>query len=370
MKNFKSCLLIILLALFTTACQQAQPEPKDVPLAKPKSEPIKPAPSRESDFIPENFTEENEYSKVFKNCFQTGKIGISKSCQTQLNTFLKETALSKKRNIIIEVHTDKGGTQEKNLRISKKRAYAVASKLYYKEYKYSKVYYQGFGEEKLLYDAKTDQADRENRRLIVRVKEKDAEIDSKLYSLYIQKKKIAKKTKMKSLKKKTTVEKVDLKKYTGKADTGWIYFGKEELKKKFDISCAEDKPRKVKRKDMKEHTKEEFVTGMYKRTFKAKVGKQTLRIAPVSLFDNGYLPKINPNILLTNPNQSKVVLTTIVNSYNGENGMLYRVFINKKNSAKSDMECMDLVISYKTGELEYGVAYFKRHNHFVSRELK
>lgn len=360
-----------------SACQQATPEPKPQVVSPPKiqSVALKPTISDEDKLIMANYMQEDAYSKVFKNCFETGKIGISHTCKIAVNKFLKNIQLSKKRNIIIEVHTDKEGTSARNLLISKKRAYHVASSLYYKEYKYSKVYYHGFGEEKLLYDANTSKANSENRRLIVKVRDKSTKIDKKLYTLYIKRKAKATKIKINApLEKEVVVEEkvqtVNLKKYTGKADVGWIYFGKEVLKEKFTISCAEDKPRRVKHKSMKGHTKEEFVSAIYKKTFKAKVGKQTLLIGPISVFDNGYLPKESPNIVLTNSDKSQTVLTTIINSYNGEKGMLYRVFVNKKNSAKSKMECMDLVLSLKTGELEYGVAYFKQNNHLFSRELK
>jgi len=58
-------------------------------------------------FYKENITQENETTRVFKNCFKTGSIHVYKSCQDKIGIFLKSTSLKKKRNILIEVHTDK-----------------------------------------------------------------------------------------------------------------------------------------------------------------------------------------------------------------------------------------------------------------------
>jgi len=157
--------------------------------------------------------------------------------------------------------------------------------------------------------------------------------------------------------------------YTGKADTGWIYFGKAKLKEKFTISCAEDTPRNVRRRSVKGHEKEEFLLNAYKKNLQGNFGKYSFRMAPVSVFEDGYLANQNPNILLFESKKSPKALTTIVNSYRGEKGMLYRVFVNKKNSVKNNMECMDIVIPYKSTELLFGVAYFKSNKKTLHEEL-
>jgi outer membrane protein OmpA-like peptidoglycan-associated protein len=371
MKNFTLYLSLLLLVLLTTACQE--PEPNLQEPIKKKS--IKIAvqehnKTHQKDFNKDNYVKNDAYNRVFTECFHTGSTLLNKACKIKIDSFLKSVPLNKKRVILIEVHTDKGSTNKNNLLISKKRAAKIANGLYHKEYKHSKVYYRGFGEEKPLYNSRTPQNDKENRRIVIRVKEKNEKIDRKLYSLHMVKTKKRTQKIKKHLKKVQKQKRLNIKKYTGKADTGWIYFGKEELKQKFEISCRDDKPRKVKRKSIQGHTKEEFIAGLYKKTLQAKIGEYDLRMAPISVYDNGYVAKNDPNIVLTKTNKSKKVLTTIVNTYNGEKGMLYRVFVNKKNSPKNNMECMDLVVSYETGRFEYGVAYFTDKKKLISKKLR
>lgn len=354
-----------------SACQEPQPKPdkhlENVPVEKTETEVQK---LQDTNINRENFIKEDAFNRVFTGCFETGKITLEKRCKKDIDSFLKSTPLSKKRNILIEVHTDVGSSNESNLIISKKRAYKVADSLYYKEYKYSKVYYKGYGEAKPLYNLRSPEADRANRRVVIRLRDKNEKVKVNEYSLYKRTKELpVKKTSVKKPKKIKKIEAVDIKKYTGKADTGWIYFGKKELAKKFDISCALDKPRDVRNKSIKGYSKEKFIAGLYKKVIKAKVDKERLILAPVSVFDNGYIAKETPNILLTRKNDSKVVLTTTVNTYHGEQGILYRVFVNKKNSPKNSLQCMDLVLSYQNGEVKYGVAYFLEKGEVVSKKL-
>lgn len=319
----------------------------------------------------EDVNEEN--SKLFRNCFKTSKIKLEKSCKDEIKEFLSQTSLRQKRNIIIEVHTDKSGDDKQNLSISKKRALEVASSLYYKEYKFSKVYHGGFGEDEVLRNSETQEDNLINRRVKITLKDKYANVDTNRYKLYIYKK--ASKDKRKKIAKLVAIdlpnrpEKVDLIRYTGKADTGWIYFGKAELAEKLNINCTEDKPRQVRRVATKGHAKEEFFSNAYNKNLQGNFGKYSFRMAPISVFDNGDLPTQNPNILLFESKTSPKALTTIVNSYCGEKGMLYRVFINKKNSATNDIECMDIVLPYKSSESLFGVAYFKNKKSVIHEEF-
>jgi len=374
MKNFTLFLYILVLTLFISGCQEPEPN-KEIYIEKPsqklelQEEQKEEQTEEDNNKILENFTVENKYNRVFTECFTTGSIALKKSCKKKIDAFLKSAPLRMKRKVLIEVHTDKGGKDEYNHQISQKRAKSVAGSLYYKEYKHSKVYYRGFGEEKPLYKLRSKEADSANRRIVMHLKPKEVAVE-KAYRLY--KKEIPKQIKKtkKQKKKRVKVQKVNLKKYTGKADTGWIYFGKKELAKKFDISCTQDSLRKVRNRSIKGHKKAEFMHGLHKKSLRGSVGTYTFTMLPISVFENGYVAKKSPNIILTNPNQKKTVLTTDVNTYNGEKGMLYRVFVNKRNSAKNNMECMDMVFSYTSGDFKYGVAYFKEKNRLVQREIK
>ncbi len=377
MKFFNLYFLLITIILTTTACRAPAPKvettksPEQV-VQTPKQETI--ISKVDTDFVEENYVQDDAYTRVYTNCFETGETKLNKSCQTKIETFLKSVPLSKKRNIIFEVHTDKSGNDENNLVVSKKRAYAVADSLYYKEYKYSKVYYKGFGEEKPLYNSQTQKANVENRRIVLHVQDKNTAVNKKLYTLYVKSKKVSKpvvhNVKVETTTQTQTISKVKLLNYTGEADIGWIYFGKEELKDKFKISCAEDSPIKVKRRNTQYHSENEFISGVHNRSLLANFGDYGIRMTPISVFDDGYLPKTNPSILLLETKQPNKALTTIVNSYRGKKGMLYRVFIDKKNSVKNDLKCIDIVIPYKNAENLFGVAYFTKNKKTFYKELK
>lgn len=400
MKNLHSILPLLALLFLFTGCQEPQPkieptivEPKVEPIVEePKVEPIIPPvvelnTTTEEKLIVENYIEDDLYTRVYKGCFKTGSTRLQRSCKKKINKFLQDLPLAQKRNIIIEVHTDKGGRSKNNLAISQKRALVVSSSLYHKEYKYSHVYYRGYGESRPLYDSTSKKATLENRRVVIFAKDKYAKIDKKQYRLYKQREKSSKKSKKRveveqieeSTLEETTPEELpvvakivapNIKKYTGEADTGWIYFGNPKLKKKFTITCMEDRPREVRRRELRGHKDEEFIQKIHNRVYQGKIEDIRYKIAPVTIFEDGALPTLNPNIILTHQNQSRSLLTTIVNSYHGERGILYRVFINKKNSVKNNMECMDIMIPYTTGEVGYGVAYFREKGEIVAKELE
>ena len=368
-----------LLATLFLGCQTPKSNIKPTPVHVDEKPYIRPEPIveekeiQEPDFMIENLTKEDEYNRVFLDCFATGKVRASKKCTQQINSFLAQTPLRNKRQIFIDVHTDLGGSSDSNMRISKQRAQSLAASLFHKEYVHSKVFSQGFGEQKPLYMKRSDEADRKNRRVVVHLREKDSLFDKKEYTPYVRAQKKVKKREMssvKSSKKESQKQKaIDLKVYTGEADTGWIYFGKSSNKKKFSISCEQDSYVSGKMRSVEGVESNRFISGIHNKTVVAKDGKTTFVFAPISIFDDAYATEKSPNIVITQEHNKKRVLTTEVNSYNGRTGILYRLFVNKKNSPKSSLECVDLVFDYVKGDLKFGVAYFRVGKGVVSREL-
>ena len=319
--------------------------------------------SQETDLLlhKENITKEDATTKVFENCFKTGVVDLQKSCKNKIDNFLRATALKNKRNIIIEVHTDKGGSEKNNLAISIKRARKTAGSLYYKEYKNSKVYYKGFGESKLIYDTQTKEANQKNRRIIIQLRPKNFVVDTKAYRLFIQtKKSLSKNTKNKK-RGATKPKKYQLSHYTGEADTGWIYFGKPSLAKKFTMSCNQDKPMKIKHKSISKSDKEEFVPTFYNKKIVTSFDKKTLELYPIYIFENGKLPISNPILVLKEKNKTVKRFQTTVNSYRGKKGILYRVFVN----GKKEVSCVDLVISYKDDKVSFGRIHMRDTKEFI-----
>ena len=379
MNNMRFYMSFLIAALLLGGCSKSNPKPKEIVEAKVEIETIQtvelePKIVKKTDFMPQNYVAEDKYTRVFKNCFKTGKVSLNKTCKKKLQKLLQETPLIHKREVIIEVHTDLGGTNKKNQEISQKRAYSAASSLYYKDYKHSKVYYSGFGEEEPLYNTRSKKADIENRRLVVKVREKNYKVDKKVFKRYVHKSKTKKTKATVSLKKETskptgvaqkplkavaaptamkTTIPVNILRYTGKADTGWMYFGPSKLKEKFLVSCVDDKPRKVRRKAISKSKKGEFMSGFYSKRITGDFGKNYVEIYPVYLYENGSLPKSNPIVTIYGDDRKVQRLQTTVNSYRGKKGILYRIFVNGKKS----VECMDLVIPYGTKRVSYGRVY-------------
>ncbi|SFV69911.1 hypothetical protein MNB_SM-4-917 [hydrothermal vent metagenome] len=218
MTLMKIYLIIFTLLLSLFGCGDKYPVPKleekKVLSSSTKKSNTQSAVHERSTFYKENTTEENETTRVFINCFTTGSIHIHKSCKNKIDMFLKSISLKNKRNIIIEVHTDKGGSQKNNLGISKKRAKNIASSLYFKEYKNSEVYYKGFGKSKLIYDIQSKKADIENRRVVVKLRSKNFKLNTKEYTLFVKVKKLKRKVKKQPSKKqpskKLKKEKLDI----------------------------------------------------------------------------------------------------------------------------------------------------------------
>ena len=387
MKNIKFYMGFLVLALLVVGCSKAKPKPE--PIVEKKVEVVaaqtpKQKVKSQTDFMPQNFVTEDRYTKVFQNCFTTGKASLNKSCKKKLQALLLDTPLKHKREVIIEVHTDLGGSSKKNQSISQKRAYSAATSLYYKDYKYSKVYYSGFGEAEPLYNSRSKKADVLNRRLVVKLREKNYAVDKKVFKKYVRgsKKPVAAIATSKSVPKPKTAPKkstkkpkmvtplkvttpVNLIKHTGKADTGWMYFGKSSLKEKFLISCADDEPRKIRRKAISKSKKGEFMSGFYNKRITGDVNDKYVEVYPVYLYENGNLPKSNPVVTIYGDDRKVQRLQTTVNSYRGKKGILYRIFVNGKKNVK----CMDLVIPYGTKEVSYGRVYSQKNGKLVESKF-
>jgi len=166
--------------------------------------------------------------------------------------------------------------------------------------------------------------------------------------------------------KKANVGSTTFRKYTGKPDTGWMYFGKPELKEKFQISCADDKPRKVKRKAISKSNKKEFMRGLYSKRISGDYGDNYVEIYPVYMYDNGALPQSNPVVTVYGSDRKVQRLQTTVNAYRGKKGILYRIFIN----GKKNMQCMDLVIPYGTKKVSYGAVYVEEDDKLQEYKFK
>ena len=322
-----------------------------------------------------------KYTRTYENCFITGKVSVQKSCKNKINAFLKKKSVKNKKNIIIEVHTDKGGSAKKNLRISKKRALNVALSVQTQEQKYSKIYYAGYGESQVLFDEETKEANFYNRRVVVSVKDKNYTSKVKVLAAYKTKgfvpfKPELKKSSKKSVKKIVAFESskkevikvktvtavvkpkkyVNLKRYTGKSIVG--------SKSKFTISCSDDVPVKMKRKETNTLKQSAFMSNFYKKRVSGSYEDKYVEIYPINILRNGSLATVDPVVTVYSDRADTMRYETEVNLYRGKSGLLYRVFIK----GNKDIKCMDFVFSYSHSEQKYGKVYLEKKG--TIKELK
>jgi len=357
-----------------------------------------------------------DHVRVYQGCFNTGSKSLKTSCSKQIKSFLDSVAINDKKNILIEVHTDKGGKANVNLKISQDRARNVARIVNNKEYKNAKTYYVGLGELHPLKDAETKKANNLNRRIKIIVEDKNFKVDTSSFTKYVPSKKNTTarynsyKERMKQLRarnaklrakheallesrrtkhqtsssivptlsQKQTSKKqesrwkhsksntlnlksgvsasssVQIIKYIGEANTGWNYFAKKDLKKKFETRCIDDQPSKMKRKSTQGSKVLDYKHGMYGKPWYTNVDSYTMAITPMFLFENNYLPLKNPKFKVIKNDRVVKELETTVNVYEGEEGILYRVFFEKKDS----FQCMDLMIKNKSSSASYGLVYY------------
>lgn len=133
-------------------------------------------------------------------------------------------------------------------------------------------------------------------------------------------------------------------------------------------SCNLDRPRNrgaVKSlKDGKDYVTSEYLPGLYGRSWQDTVGGNLVVLNGVAVLRDGATPAKVPELkVYTNYNPSKnrnqkpdMVMTPAVNTYQGSNGLLYRVFTQGKNG----LQCIDFLMTVdgsavaKDGKLIYG----------------
>lgn len=141
-------------------------------------------------------------------------------------------------------------------------------------------------------------------------------------------------------------------------------------------SCSMDRPRNagaVKSfKDGKTYATSEYLPGLYGRSWQDTVGGNLVVLNGVAVLRDGAAPANAPDLkVYTDYNPSKnrnpkpdVAMTPAVNTYQGSNGLLYRVFTQGEHG----IQCMDVLMpadgstTAKAGKVIYG----SKGNEFVS----
>lgn len=347
-----------------------------------------------------------------KGQFKTKSAELSNDAR-EFYTLLAQTYKEKDKKILIVGHTDDTGDETFNQSLSQRRAKVVAQIFAKNGVDIKNIYYQGAGSTKPKADNNTAQGREQNRR--VEIVELDNTADVSLYasaatqnSHYLRKnqksdQKIAQKQPSPKTQTKQTQTKVESQitqtptipkfapfqaKYAinfgGKPSKG----GKLALKDEFGeiqsngflslatqakanpilLSCINTGYQNISNSpDVKSLADNKILpkTSEYKKglngsAWMTQVGNHLIGIGPVAVLNNAK-PAKNLKLFIyknymsgtkQNPNQ---ILTAKINTQQGSNGLLYRAYVNEKNSV---IKCMDIVFNNNSPANAKGYMYY------------
>ena len=142
------------------------------------------------------------------------------------------------------------------------------------------------------------------------------------------------------------------------------------------VNCVYDKPRTTGKTKSLETGKDigysttEFKKGLNEVPWIAEVDTHLIGINPVGVLSNGSKISKNPNVTIyknyyTSGNkQADLTLTSNVNTYQGTDGLIYRIFLDDKNN---ELKCMDIVFNEKNINGSNGIVYYSKNNGFYER---
>lgn len=323
-------------------------------------------------------------------------------------TKIAKTYQEKDKKILIVGHTDDTGNSTYNQKLSEKRARAVGKIFSQNGVSVKNIYYQGAGSTKPKADNNTEKGRAENRR--VEIIELDSEADVALYASQniTNTKYFTKPTKKDSPKTSKQSYKEDPKKTLAQApqnQTKGIDFDGTEsknmllaLKDEFGnaqkngffslatkayadnnimLNCANTKyidntPAKSLANDKELPKTSKFKKGLNASSWSAKTGNHLIGVAPVAVLANGKAAK-NPKVFLYkdyitgSKAKANAIIPAKINTYQGSNGLLYRVYTENQNSP---FECMDIVFDHKDASKAKGYMYYSANGSLLEKEFQ
>ncbi len=302
-------------------------------------------------------------------------------------------------------HTDATGTAEYNKSLSERRARAVGQLLTQAGVSSANIYYQGAGASRPLGDNTTYKGRARNRRVeIVEVANKKdllARIKSERSNVkYLVHGTLAKKPSQKIYSKKSThktnkrfsTKEIDFggklvatSQWTPSAimtpkSSGLQIISSAQASILPATSCFYDSARvsgKVKNLATggtisERHKTRDYLPGMNGRVWANTVNGNLVTLAPVKILKENATVIKNPLIQIVKnydkgSRKTSASLRAKANTYEGENTILYRVFVNKKNAPIS---CMDIVINKSGGTSVDGRIYYQDSNKMLLATFK
>ncbi len=145
------------------------------------------------------------------------------------------------------------------------------------------------------------------------------------------------------------------------------------------VSCLYDKPRSTGKAKSLETDKDvdysttEFKKGLNEVPWVANVDSHLIAINPVGVLANGSKITKNPKLTIykdyssNSGKKADLNLNTSINTYQGSDGLIYRVFLEDKND---QVECLDIVFNEKDINSSNGVIYYSQNDNSYERAFK
>lgn len=319
---------------------------------------------------------------------------------------LAKTYTEKPQKILIVGHTDADGSSESNRKLSEKRAREVAKIFSDAGVPKENIYFQGAGESRPVASNMTREGKAKNRRVEIVEIDSEASLlaynyDESTNSEYLNhsvrtKKEIA--TVSSQAARLTFEPKVDFGGMKSKEDIGTLYemigepvnsggtfslfskaYASDNTSGQF--SCHLDAPRKaggIKSLDGKElkdnhnYKSSDYLAGLNKSSWAAEVNGYLVGLTPVSILRKNGAAAHYPEVVVYGKGEEREKLNyhmkkTHVNTYNGSDGVLYRVYVNEK---ESPVQCFDIVFNKSNSRIADGNLVYKSSGGFESATYK
>lgn len=356
-------------------------------------------------------------AKVFAQMAQQYRAEESNETPTDKNVQAELKARQKKMRILLIGHTDDTGNTQKNADLSEKRARSVAQIFAQQGFDKAQIFYQGAGETLPVADNRTKEGRRQNRRVEIvdlssdeafnvylqsrqpntafyRPKsEKNPRSTVEKFQKSPQSSKVAAKMAEKSTAEKTiaAAPSVITPKKAMPTNPAFIDFGGSVQATSIDIgkvksneragffirqaeaatsivdNCIEDSYRQANgvkslANGATQYKTNDFLPGLYGTSWSDTVNGHLVAITNVAVLRDGGAPVGQPNLLVYKDYQpNKKAQPTFrnqpkVNAYQGQKGVLYRVFVEGKNAP---MQCIDLVLNKGAASPQSNLRYIK-----------
>ena len=297
------------------------------------------------------------------------------------------------KKLLIVSHTDDKGKSLENQKVTEERAKEIAKIFKESGVSEENIYYVGAGDSQPIADNKTKEGQQQNNRIeIVELQSEDQIVtynNSKITNpKYISPNSntVSNKSKIKHFIDFNGVKVLDNQlanndKFGAQvSDSSFSFVTKAFASNKIEQSyfnCLQDKPRVTGKtlslKDGKDVSKiSEYKKGMYGASWLGNADNNLIGIFPVKVLKEGLKVEENPNIaiykdyIVGTDKKADYKIKTQVNTYQGSNGVLYRIFADDENTP---FQCMDIVFDETDMSKSVANIYYAKNNENYTKEF-